>query len=502
MWPFRYRVAEPLRERLDSLAEHLPQENPVLVAAVGVYRDLDQAAYQLGLLPRDESLATRISWWPLVSVLGTFSAGKSTFINEYLDRDLQLTGNQAVDEKFTVICYSGDPVPRTLPGMALNADPRFPLFEISREIERVSGGEGRRIDSYLQLKTCDSERIRGKILIDSPGFDADDQRSSTLRITSHIIDLSDLVLVLFDARHPEPGAMQDTLEHLVGRTVSHPDANKFLYVLNQIDTAAQEDNPEQVVGAWQRALANKGLTAGRFYSIYAERAAVPIEDPNRRERFKSKRDADLAAIRARMEEVGVERAYRILGNLQTQVRQLHETVVPALQRHLGRWRRTTLAIDGGLVLLLAAAISGLGWAAWDRAWFQLQDVMNQPVAIGVTTLVVLLAIHLWSRRIAARWVMARIPAREGPGEMDLRAAFRKSTRLPYSALYPAVAGWTRGLRRRLDGILRAAGTQIQRLNDQYADPSGQRQAAAVETTEAAWTKEVEGAHSQETQFGS
>lgn len=499
MWPFRYRVAKPLRERLDSLAEHVSRENPVLVEAVGIYRDLDQVAYRLGLLPRDESLAARISWWPLISVLGTFSAGKSTFINEYLGQHLQLTGNQAVDDKFTVLCYGEGPEPRTLPGMALNADPRFPFFEISREIERVSGGEGRRIDSYLQLKTCDSEQIRGKILIDSPGFDADAQRSSTLRITSHIIDLSDLVLILFDARHPEPGAMQDTLEHLVGRTVNRPDANKFLYVLNQIDTAAGEDNPEQVVGAWQRALAQKGLTAGRFYSIYAERAAVPIDDPNRRERFESKRDADLNAIRARMEEVSVERAYRILGNIQAQVRQLHETVVPTLQKHLRRWRRTTLALDGGLVVVLAAVFAGLAWAAWDTAWFR--ALMNEPVGLGVGTVVVLLAIHLWSRRTAARWSMARIPVREGPGQMDVRTAFRKSTRLPRSALFPRVGGWTLGLRRRLDAILRAAGTQIQTLNDRYADPSGQQKTAESVRPEPS-VPEADSERPRESQFGS
>ena len=59
-------------------------------------------------------------------------------------------------------------------GVALDADPRFPFYRISHEIEEVSEGEGRRIDAYLQLKTCPSERLRGKILIDSPGFDADE----------------------------------------------------------------------------------------------------------------------------------------------------------------------------------------------------------------------------------------------------------------------------------------------------------------------------------------
>ena len=90
-----------------------------------------------------------------------------------------------------------------MPGLSLDADPRFPFYQISEQIEKVSAGEGDRINSYIQLKTCPSVHLRGKIF-DSPGFDADEQRDSTLRIADHIIDLSDLVLVFLDARHPEP----------------------------------------------------------------------------------------------------------------------------------------------------------------------------------------------------------------------------------------------------------------------------------------------------------
>jgi len=123
---------------------------------------------------------------------------------------------------------------------------------------------------YLQLKTLKSDRIKGKILIDSPGFDADSQRDGILRITSHMVEMSDLILIFFDARHPEPGAMRDTLEHLVATTMKHRDANKVLYILNQIDTTAQEDNLEDVISSWQRALAKEGLVSGNFYSIYNE----------------------------------------------------------------------------------------------------------------------------------------------------------------------------------------------------------------------------------------
>ena len=271
-------TADIIAQRLNNLENHLEQENPVLLSTVKSFRELDKVAYGMGLLEQDQSFATRIPWWPLVSVLGTFSAGKSTFVNYFLGHKLQRTGNQAVDDRFTVIVYSPDETVRTLPGVSLDSDPRFPFYRVSQDIEHVAAGEGKRIDAYLQLKTCKSERLRGKILIDSPGFDADAQRDAVLRITDHMIDLSDLVLVFFDARHPEPGAMRDTLRHLVIDTINRPDSGKFLFILNQLDTAAREDNPEDVVAAWLRALGEVGLTAGRFYTIYNPEAAITIED--------------------------------------------------------------------------------------------------------------------------------------------------------------------------------------------------------------------------------
>ncbi len=232
-------AGKTIKQRLKSLELHLKKENPVLLSAVHTYRQLDQVGRSLGLLNSEQSFATQISWWPMISVLGTFSAGKSTFINHYLGESLQSTGNQAVDDKFTVICFGGESGAQVLPGSALDADPRFPFYQISNELDKVAGGEGRRVDSYLQLKTLPSEKLRGRIVIDSPGFDADSQRNATLRLTDHIIDISDLVLVFFDARHPEPGAMRDTLSHLVGDTIHRPDATKFIYVLNQMDTTAR-----------------------------------------------------------------------------------------------------------------------------------------------------------------------------------------------------------------------------------------------------------------------
>ncbi len=471
-----------LNLRLQRLETHLEQESPVLLQAVKSFRVLDNVAYRLGLLGRSESYATKVTWWPLVSVLGTFSSGKSTWINHYLGTKLQLTGNQAVDDKFTVICYSNDKVARVLPGLALDADPRFPFYQIGEDIDRVAAGEGRRVDAYLQLKTCPSERLRGKIIIDSPGFDADAQRTSTLRITDHIIDLSDLVLVFFDARHPEPGAMQDTLQHLVADTINRPDSNKFLYILNQIDATAREDNPEEVVAAWQRALAQKGLTAGRFYRIYNPDAAIPIENEKLRLRFEAKRDTDLTDIRARLEQVSEERAYRLVGVLEKIAKTIEQQIVPALRQAKALWKRRTLWADGIVFGLLMAGF--LAWSISAGYWYGLLFAppwlsrLSSNVWLSAFTLAALaglgLYLHLALRKLAARTVISKL--RRDPTLSDYRepliAAFLKNTHFTHSIFRSNPIGWGARARKRIAQVLKDADLYVQTLNDQFTNPSG------------------------------
>ncbi len=472
-----------LEDRIKSLESHLKQENPVLLKVVQSFRALDKIAYRMGLLERKESYATRVSWWPLISVLGLYSSGKSTFINHYLGQRLEATGNQAVDDKFTVISFSHEDTPRVLPGLALDADPRFPFYQISEDIEGVAAGEGRRVDAYLQLKTTNSPRLKGKILIDSPGFDADEQRTSTLRIIDHIVDLSDLVLVFFDARHPEPGAMRDTLEHLVTDTIHRPDSSKFLYILNQIDTAAREDNPEEVFAAWQRALAQRGLTAGRFYRIYNAEAAVPIEDPTRRARFEEKRDEDIAEIHDRMHRVEVERAYRIIGVLEKIAKSIEFEMVPRLTEAKRRWKLEVLWTDS---ILLGGTVAGLlALSVWAGYWEGftpnpppwLTALPESPLLL-LTLAVVLLGamgyVHFVVRRLTARLIGKKLGSdiQHTYTRESLAKAFAKNTGPWHSIFTNKPLGWGQFVRRRIARVLSDADGYVQALNDQFTNPSG------------------------------
>ncbi len=469
----------PTKERIKRLEKHLKQENPILSGCVDSFRKLDRIACGLGLAEADESFANQVSWWPVISVLGTFSAGKSTFLNQYVGQDLQRTGNQAVDDKFTVICYGTGDASAALPGLALDSDPRFPFYQISRNIDQVAEGEGRRIDSYLQLKTAKAESLRGKIVIDSPGFDADRQRTSTLAITEHIIDLSDLVLVFFDARHPEPGAMGDTLEHLVARTVNRPDASKFLYILNQIDSAAREDNPEDVVAAWQRALAQQGLTAGRFYRIYSRSAELPTEDAAMRERMERKRDQDIAEIEDRIRQVEVERSYRVVGVLEKTAKHIRDALVPRLADARSAWRRRTLWLN---IAVFGAIGAGFAWWSWQGGHWQ--GLRLEPFAslkpelqIGITAaaLVAVWLIFSQLRHWAGQSVLRGIKRSEslGPDREKLASAFSWDLKAWWDVLASSrPRGWNWRRKRQLERVLADADGFVQSLNDKYARPSG------------------------------
>ncbi len=454
------------QERYKKLKQHLSEENPVLLDVIKYYEILDKVARKNGFLDPEDTYTAHISWWPLISILGTFSSGKSTFINQYLGIKAQSTGNQAVDDKFTVICYGSGEDVTTLPGLALDADPRFPFYNISEEVEKVDAGEGSRVNLYLQLKTVRSEAVKGKIIIDSPGFDADSQRDAILRITSHIIDMSDLVLIFFDARHPEPGAMRDTLEHLVGAAVNHRDANKILYILNQIDTTAKEDNLEDVIGSWQRALSQQGLVAGNFFAIYSEDAKVQIEDEAQAERLKRKRDEDLKEITDRMDKVGIERAYRITKALEDFAKEIKDEKFPMLKKALRKWSERVVIVDLVLFGVLFAAIALL-----ELQFGFVQTLSSSPISSAVSLLVlaaVLLFLHFKVRNFVGKRVYRKLEAQDHA----VATAFKHNTRWWYPLARARFSGWIGLSQKRLEGVIAESKKAIQRLNDQFVSPSG------------------------------
>lgn len=470
------RPGNRVNQQLTLLSDRLSDENPALEGVVDPFRVLDRIGYGAGLLdPEEDSYAFTISWWPMIAVLGTFSAGKSTFINEYIGKDVQRSGSQAVDDRFTVISYGASEKVKELPGLALDGDPRFPFYRVSHEIERLSDGAGRTVDHFLAMKTVKADRLRGRILIDSPGFDADEQRATILQLTDHIIDLSDLVLVFFDARHPEPGAMRDTLEHLVNRVAARNDFTKLVFVLNMIDTTWREDNLEEVVSAWQRAVVRQGNATGRFYCLYNKGAAVEIGDEKVRTRYEYKASRDRQEIHSKIAEISSSRSYRIVGAMQAIAESIEMDALPALRNAMTRWRRNVVRAD---VVLMAIVLAVVVWGAQALTdgfapWFDgtmLGAMQGRPIisTLGVLLLLgVLAGIHFMNRGWIARRVARALPEESASG--NWRAAFLKNTVFWRSIFRKAPAGLSRGAVRQLHALRDQVEGFVQRLNNEFME---------------------------------
>ncbi|MBW2582641.1 MAG: hypothetical protein JRE36_03460, partial [Deltaproteobacteria bacterium] len=85
-----------------------------------------------------------------------------------------------------------------------------------------------------------------------------------------------------------------------------------------------------------------------------------------RARFEGKRAADFSAIYRRIEQVSVERAYRIVGMLEQTAQMLRQDVVSRLQRFIERWRRKVLWVEGSILAGLVAAFLAL--TIWGGYW--------------------------------------------------------------------------------------------------------------------------------------
>jgi len=233
-----------------------------------------------------------------------------------------------------------------------------------------------------------------------------------------------------------------------------------------------------VVGAWQRAIAQAGLTAGQFYTIYNEKASSPIEDKALRERFRAKRDTDLAKIIERMDEVELQRNYRIVSVLETVANELEHDVLPKLRTAKAKWRRGVLIGDGiALGALVAAAIGAAVYFKWvpslemfTFAWIKANWI---DTTVGVVAVAILaFAFHFWMRGFVAKRIAKRLSESYGQVELNLKNAFLKSAGAFRSIFRVEPAGWSKRAGKHLRTVRETVATHIQNLNDRYADPSG------------------------------
>ena len=229
-------------------------------------------------------------------------------------------------------------------------------------------------------------------------------------------------------------------------------------------------------------MGERGLTAGRFYTIYNPDAAVPIDDDRLRERFERKRDADMEDIHSRMREVEIERAYRIVGSLEKTALDIEGRAVPALQAAMARWKKRVLWGDAmvfglGLVMLLIWSINVGYWQGMAFAPPWLESLSANSMALYgsiLAAVLVVLGLHFTIKTLAARSIGTSL-ARHGDNlgiRGNLARAFQRNTK-PWRSIFSKVpVGWGRFSRKRLRQVIEDADSYVQTLNDRFTNPSG------------------------------
>jgi len=370
-------------------------------------------------------LESNIKWRPLVLVLGNYSSGKSTLINDFLGMNIQATGQAPTDDSFTVITYGApddeaDPIQvvETRDGKFLLNDPEYPFETLKRY--------GQRFTAHFRLKKVNSPFLENLAIIDTPGMlDSITERDRGYdyqEVIGDLAQMADLVLVLFDPH--KAGTVRETHTSLRDTLPAKTFEDRVLFVLNRIDECASLIDLLQVYGTlcWNlsQMTGRKDIPPIRLtYSPHA--MATPPGElgqdldylhylDNQRTELK---EAVLQAPRYRLDNLAtfVETHGERLAHL------LEALMNYRLQANKYRWKQVVAGLMAGVLAggLAAAGLAGTGLLA--------PDPYIMGAAIGGAGL---LGFGLWVSTIG-RWLRRRFN-RDQLKNLDRLTPLRNQTR--------------------------------------------------------------------------
>ncbi|MEI6267899.1 MAG: hypothetical protein WCP01_03390 [Methylococcaceae bacterium] len=437
---------------LNNLEKHFANDNPVLLKSAKIFHELDQIEFDLGLIEMDETTACKNSWWPIISLIGGNSTAKSRFINSYLGGQQVPSGIQASSHKFTVLLQNSQANPATLPGTALDVDPRYPFYQISKQIEQLQKGEGNRINAYLELKTINSDRLKGKLFIDSPNINAAPTHPINSMLTKHIIEHSDLVLVFTDVFE----SASPMLDELIQTIILHQDSNKFIYLIDEPLAAINPAKANEIISSWQRKLFGTGLNTGQF--IIASTQQNSINTTNK---------VDFSEIDQRMSNVGYDRTYRILDSLEKNIREIEDVIIPEVRSGILLWKER-VNISSLIVLCFIAVL-----AVFAEINIGVLEFLIDPI-IGPIIILVLMGImvpvHLLISKLHAKLIINKLNERQKELHLMGNLANLFEQNLTFvRMLLPLTepAAWNKKIKARLMQLTDKAKELVQSLNDDF-----------------------------------
>lgn len=200
-------------------------------------------------------LLVPLKWKPIVLLIGNYSSGKSTFINEFLGQEIQRTGQAPTDDSFTIITAPDEGEPEgDITGSTVVNDERLP-FESLR-------GFGERLLAHLSMKRVKSQVLKDIALIDTPGMldsvTEQDRGYNYLGVIGDLAKISDLIVLMFDPH--KAGTIKETYKVLRVTLPGTAGEDRVRFVMNRIDEC---ESLEDLVRAYGTLCWNLSQMTGR-----------------------------------------------------------------------------------------------------------------------------------------------------------------------------------------------------------------------------------------------
>ena len=197
----------------------------------------------------DVPLEANIKWRPLVLVLGNYSSGKSTMINEFLGADIQATGQAPTDDSFTIITYDESETDTNIVHVTEERDGKFLLNDPEYPFETLKK-HGQRFASHFRLKKVNSPFLKSLALIDTPGMlDSITERDRGYdyqEVVGNFAQIADLVLVVFDLH--KAGTVRESYISIRETLPQRTFEDRLLFVMNRIDECVSLSDLLRVYG--------------------------------------------------------------------------------------------------------------------------------------------------------------------------------------------------------------------------------------------------------------
>ncbi len=196
----------------------------------------------------DVPLESNIKWRPQVLLIGNYSSGKSQLINDFLEANIQATGQAPTDDSFTILTYD-DSITDEPVRVTEERDGKFLLYDPEYPFERLRK-HGQRFASHFKLKKVNAPFLKNLAIIDTPGMlDSITERDRGYDYQEVVGDLAqivDLVLVLFDPH--KAGTVREAHKSLRETLPSKTFEDRILFVLNRIDECSSLNDLLRVYG--------------------------------------------------------------------------------------------------------------------------------------------------------------------------------------------------------------------------------------------------------------